>query len=409
MRLQSFILLLVQTTSTFGSPPFKSSAVPKALISAYLDVETLASEALERTREALTKRGRADKPDTNSCTLGRLKTRKEWNSLTDLERIAYTDAVNCLLSKPANTPTSLVPGARSRFDDFVASHINQTMTIHYTGSFLSWHRYYTWLYEEALRKECGYNGTQPYWDWALTAQNGMDTSAIFDGSATSMSGNGAFIAKKPDVILGPELGFDPLYMPAGTGGGCVTSGPFKGMRVNLGPVSLNEYGGDLGVNPGGPFAYNPRCLRRDISTKVNLRFANASSILDLLLKSKSIDRFQSGMQGELSSGEVGVHGGGHYALGGDPGRDFYTSPGDPAFYLHHGMIDRVWWIWQMMNPEDRVSGDGVLAGTNTFLDNPPSPKTTREDVIDLGHAGGPPKKIGELLSVVDGPFCYVYA
>jgi len=29
------------------------------------------------------------------------------------------------------------------------------------GNFLSWHRYYTWAYEQALRNECGYNGTQP--------------------------------------------------------------------------------------------------------------------------------------------------------------------------------------------------------------------------------------------------------
>jgi len=54
-----------------------------------------------------------------------------------------------------------VPGARSRFDDFVATHINQTLAIHYTGNFLAWHRYYTWLYEEALRNECGYTGNQP--------------------------------------------------------------------------------------------------------------------------------------------------------------------------------------------------------------------------------------------------------
>jgi hypothetical protein len=82
-------------------------------------------------------------------------------TLTSAERLAYTKAVNCLLSKPANTPSSLAPGAKSRFDDFVAVHINQTMTIHYSGTFLSWHRYYTWLYEEALRTECGYTGTQP--------------------------------------------------------------------------------------------------------------------------------------------------------------------------------------------------------------------------------------------------------
>lgn len=82
-------------------------------------------------------------------------------SLSEGERIGYTDAVRCLQSKPAATPSEEAPGAITRFDDFVATHINQSMTIHYTGNFLSWHRYYTFLYEEALQKECGYEGTQP--------------------------------------------------------------------------------------------------------------------------------------------------------------------------------------------------------------------------------------------------------
>lgn len=65
------------------------------------------------------------------------------------------------MAKPPKYPASLVPGGRSRFDDFLAVHINQTLIIHSTGNFLAWHRYYTWLYEEALQKECGYKGTQP--------------------------------------------------------------------------------------------------------------------------------------------------------------------------------------------------------------------------------------------------------
>jgi len=69
--------------------------------------------------------------------------------------------VQCLQSKPAKTPSGQAPGAKTRFDDFVALHIQQTLEIHYTGNFLSWHRLYTWLYEEALRNECGYTGTQP--------------------------------------------------------------------------------------------------------------------------------------------------------------------------------------------------------------------------------------------------------
>jgi tyrosinase len=53
-------------------------------------------------------------------------------NLSGKERFDYTNAVLCLQKKQAKTPSSLVPGAKSRFDDFVAAHINQTMTIHYT-------------------------------------------------------------------------------------------------------------------------------------------------------------------------------------------------------------------------------------------------------------------------------------
>jgi hypothetical protein len=69
--------------------------------------------------------------------------------------------VVCLQNLPPKTPTTLVPGVRSRFDDFLATHINQTLSIHNTTNFLSWHRQFVWGYERALREECGYKGFQP--------------------------------------------------------------------------------------------------------------------------------------------------------------------------------------------------------------------------------------------------------
>lgn len=49
-------------------------------------------------------------------------------------------------------------GARTRYDDFVAVHINNTRTIHATGNFLPYHRQLVALYESALINECGYLG-----------------------------------------------------------------------------------------------------------------------------------------------------------------------------------------------------------------------------------------------------------
>lgn len=238
------------------------------------------------------------------------------STLTKEQRKAYTDAVLCLQSKPARTPSSLAPGAKSRFDDFVATHINQTNYIHYTGTFLAWHRYFTWSYEQALRNECGYTGVQPYWDWALSGLLGLEKSPILDGSEYSLSGNGEYIVQTGDIILGGSNGLPALILPTGTGGGCVKSGPFASMKVNLGPAGLALPGGELEVNGDG-LSYNPRYLRRDLTDAIIRQYSNATAIAYNILKPKDVYDFQMTMQGYPGSGNIGIHGGGHYSIGGD--------------------------------------------------------------------------------------------
>ncbi len=53
-------------------------------------------------------------------------------SLSRQSRIDYIDAVQCLQRKPAISSLSDVPGARSRFDDFSATHIMQTPHGHFS-------------------------------------------------------------------------------------------------------------------------------------------------------------------------------------------------------------------------------------------------------------------------------------
>ncbi|KAB5578897.1 hypothetical protein GE09DRAFT_563609 [Coniochaeta sp. 2T2.1] len=341
-----------------------------------------------------------------SCSLSKLRVRREWGKLSANERKAYTKAVQCLQSKPPRTPASVAPGAKSRFDDFIVTHIQQTLNIHYTANFLTWHRYFIWAYEEALRNECGYTGTQPFWDWGLTAITGLERSPIFDGSATSMGSNGAYAGPRPDYILGLSTGLPPLYLPAGTGGGCVTTGPFKDMKVNLGPVAEDQPGGVVeGQGPGTGLTYNPRCLKRDLKSPVNKKSCNYEMILHNVLVPRTVNDFQMELQGIPGSGVLGCHGAGHYSFGASPGADLFVSPGDPVFYLHHGQIDRAYWLWQTLHQ----SASKTIAGTRTLLNQPPSPDGTLDDYIDLGYAASPPRKIRDLLSTVDGPLCYVYS
>ncbi|KAI9036132.1 tyrosinase family protein [Aspergillus affinis] len=336
------------------------------------------------------------------CSLQKLRVRRNWRAFSTSQKKDYINSVLCLQKLPAHTPSDLAPGARTRYDDFVATHINQTLEIHYTGTFLAWHRYFIYEFEQALRDECGYTGDYPYWDWGADV-NSMEQSPVFDGSETSMSGNGAAIPNQPDVKL--YLGDNPaIDLPPGSGGGCITSGPFKDYQLHLGPAALSLPGGNT-TAAADPLAYNPRCLKRSLTTEILQRYNTYPKIVDLILGNDAVWDFQMTMQGIPGSGSIGVHGGGHYSMGGDPGRDVYVSPGDVAFWHHHGMIDRVWWIWQNLDLSRRRND---ISGTGTFMNNPPSPNTTLDTVIDIGHANGGPIAMRDLMSTTAGPFCYVY-
>ena len=102
---------------------------------------------------------------------------------------------------------------------------------------------------------------------------------------------------------------------------------------------------------------------------------------------------------------MSVHSGGHYTVGGDAGTDFYNSPADPYFFLHHTMVDRVWWIWQNQDLEKRTN---VIAGTLTFLNRPPSRNATLQDPMTLTHVGVPNITVADAVSTLGGPFCYIY-
>jgi hypothetical protein len=54
------------------------------------------------------------------------------STLSKSEKLNYIDAVKCIHTKPALTDAGISAGAKSRFDDFVVTHVIQTYWVHGT-------------------------------------------------------------------------------------------------------------------------------------------------------------------------------------------------------------------------------------------------------------------------------------
>lgn len=382
------------STSTGVSPTY----IPK--MSDFTDAQIANGDAWKNVSQIADQRMKARELD-GSCTYENAAVRTEFRAMSNEKRKEFTDAVTCLKNMPPKVMTAdqatEYAGVKSRYDEYVATHIENTFKIHATADFLAWHRHFIFEFEQDLKNSCGYSGTLPYWDWAADAQ-AVDQSEIFNGDEFSMGGNGEYIAGRADTYLGLQ----DLNFPPGTGGGCVYSGPFSNTTytTNLGPID-SPYDN----NVVGQYDYNPRCLVRDLNSWFSSRYNTYTNVADLAIGEDSVQYFQALMQGYLGDNKLGVHGGGHW-LGGGPSQleDFHSSPNDPVFYIHHAMIDRIWTVWQYMDRENRQN---QIYGTSTLNNSPASADMTLEDSLPFGLVTQSPV-LGDLMDTLAGPYCYRY-
>ncbi|KAF1365762.1 Di-copper centre-containing protein [Lizonia empirigonia] len=329
------------------------------------DLQTQAVAALEKL----------EVNSTQECSVVNAAVRKDWESMTGKERKAYTTAVQCMLSSPSNSDPSLVPGARNRYDDFVGQHINQTLSIHGTGNFLTWHRMFVYSYEKALREECSYEGYQPYWNW-FSYQDNLKKSPVFDGSVTSMSGDGSYVFHNGSLCCAGSI-----FLPSGEGGGCPISPTMDGQTRSNGSLS-----------------YNPRCLKLDLTTYASSNWLTVENFLNLTtgIAPANVRLFQDELQGRFTDGFLGPHAAGHYSIGGDAA-DIFSSPVDPVFL--------VYWMWQALHREQA----NTVAGTITLNNNPPSRDTSLEDLIQTNYLNVEATPIRDLTDTLGSkPLCYIY-
>lgn len=78
------------------------------------------------------------------------------------------------------------------------------------------------------------------------------------------------------------------------------------------------------------------------------------------------------------------------------------------FWMHHGQIDRHWWVWQNQDPANRVPQ--YKGGTNWLNPNSAPGHITDIQTLNVVAAKGTEAGIASknLVSSTSGPFCYIY-
>ncbi|GAW18317.1 hypothetical protein ANO14919_077920 [Xylariales sp. No.14919] len=337
------------------------------------------------------------------CTEENALQRREWSALTENERKEYISAMECLMKKPSRYAAGELPATKNYYTDFAAHHTSVARNIHMSGIFLSAHREYLSLMEKSLQEECGYPSDMglPYWNWPDYLDKPLNESTLFDGSPSSLGADGEYLPNQPPYVIGPEEAqlVKPILkegdtIPRGSGGGCVIEGPFANTTVYLGPFSVIYSRTGLPDDWTEP---NPHCLNRNLSDTAVSLLSNADAI-DNLLASANITQFQTRLNP--------IHRGGHLGVGGSGGQmaDFFASPLDPAFWLHHAQIDRLWAAFQDEDPAERRYS---YNGTDTFLNPPDTPEATNSTILDFGVLGEN-VTLEEVANPMAGRYCYKY-
>lgn len=171
------------------------------------------------------------------------------------------------------------------------------------------------------------------------------------------------------------------------------------MSLNMGPFDQND------IYTGLPSNWSdytgPQCLIRDLNNPVITTYNN-QSMIELVLAQNNIGDMSIFMNSRGGT-ELGPHWGGHLSLG-PTLLDFFGSPMDPAFFLHHGMVDRVWTMWQAADPEARRY---QYNGTSTIFNAPDTPEVNNDTTLFYGFLGDT-ITVKETVDPMSGRYCYRY-
>ena len=77
---------------------------------------------------------------------------------------------------------------------------------------------------------------------------------------------------------------------------------------------------------------------------------------------------------------------------------------DPVFFLHHAQLDRLWWMWQELDPEHRYN---EFEGPKEDFRHKGTEKSSLEDPLYTGILGED-IRVKDIIRVDRGLLCYRY-
>jgi tyrosinase len=266
--------------------------------------------------------------------------RKDANTLSSAERAEFVNAVKTLKS------TGI-------YDQFVLRHANAIMnSIHRSPAFLPWHRRFIWDFEKELQRVSGNPDLGlPYWNWP-------------SGGASASMWN--------DDLLGGTG--DP-------GTQIVNSGPFRSGEWTI----INSSG-----VAAGPLtrAFGNESWAQSLPAQQEIDAVMSVTPYDVSpWNTSSNPSFRNQNEGWVGPN---LHNRGHGWVGGSmlP----MTSPNDPVFFMHHCMVDKLWYEWQLRFPNQGylpANGGPFGQNLNDPMDSTPAtPIGNRPmDVLDSTALG----------------------
>ena len=296
--------------------------------------------------------------DYNFPTFGDLRVRRAAHTIDDAYLAKYKLAVQRMRELPDDDPRSFTQQAKvhcaycsNAYEQVGFPNLN--LQVHNGWLFFPFHRYYLYFHERILGSLIGDDSfALPFWNW--DAPEGMSCPAIFADSTSSL--------------------YNPLR------------------EDRYRPPNLINY--DLPTQKTPP---SQQVIDQNLATMYRQMISGGTTTSLFMGQPYRAGSAPSPGAGSI---EVSPHTPVHRWLGKDMGV-FATAGKDPAFYSHHANVDRMWYLWKTLNPEnvDFVDPDWLDTAFLFYDENKNLVRVKVKDSLE-------PEQLGFSYEDVDIPWRY---